>query len=256
MVKAADILTLPDSANTHDHGYHQLVLGLEGQTAFELEGLGQRVSPGMGCVVPSSIAHAFCGVGNNSILVINLASNQSVSREERERINRLFDQAAYFDMNSHLQVLANAVSREIRQYPNDPMLARACSNMLICTLGNHIATRTPTRKPGLLDLDLINEYIQLNMQRKISVAHLAGIACLSNSQFHELFKRQAGMTPHQFLLIKRLTAARTLLEQGYSVSHATEQCGFANQSAFTHAFRRQFGETPARYRQQTAFQTS
>jgi AraC-like DNA-binding protein len=192
-------------------------------------------------------------MGRNSILVINLTASQSVSREERERINRLFDQAAYFDMNSHLQVLANAVSREIRQFPDDPILARACSNMLICTLGNHLAFKPATRKPGLLDLDLINEYIQLNMQRKISVAHLAGVACLSSSQFHELFKRQAGMTPHQYLLIKRLTAARALLEQGYSVSHATEQCGFANQSAFTHAFRRHFGDTPARFRQQAAF---
>ncbi len=36
MVKTADILTLPDSANTHDHSHHQLVLGLEGDTAFEL----------------------------------------------------------------------------------------------------------------------------------------------------------------------------------------------------------------------------
>ncbi len=253
MVKAADILTLPDSAHSHDHSYHQLVLGLEGQTAFELEGLGQRVSPGMGCLVPSSTAHAFCGIGRNSILVINLACSQSVSRDERERINRLFDQAAYFDMNSHLQVLANAVSREIQQFPNDPMLAKACSNMLMCTLGNHLAVRAPTRKPGLLDLKLINEYIQLNMQRKISVAHLAGIACLSSSQFHELFKRQAGVTPHQYLLVRRLQAARSLLEQGYSVSHATEQCGFANQSAFTHAFRRQFDDTPARFRQRTAF---
>lgn len=256
MVKTADILTLPDSANTHDHSHHQLVLGLEGDTAFELEGLGQRVGPGNGCLVPASTAHAFCGIGRNSILVLNLASGTSSPREERERINRLFDQASYFDMNSHLQVLANAVSREIRQFPDDAMLAQACSNLLLCSLGNHLTRKVPARKPGLLDLALIDEFIELNLQRKISVAHLAGVACLSSSQFHELFKRQTGVTPHQYLLEKRLTTAHTLLEEGHPVSRVIEHCGFANQSAFTHAFRRRFGTTPARFRQQSALETA
>ncbi|MFC6670208.1 AraC family transcriptional regulator [Marinobacterium aestuariivivens] len=252
MVKTADILTLPDSAHTHDHNYHQLVLGLEGDTAFELEGLGQRVGPGTGCLVPSSTAHAFCGIGRNSILVVNLAMKPAGNREERERINRLFDQASYFDMSSHLQVLASAVSREIRQFPDDPMLAQACSNMLLCTLGNHLSLKQPCRKPGMIDLELIDDFIRVNLQRKISVAHLASLACLSSSQFHELFKRQTGMTPHQHLLEKRLSAAHDLLEQGHPVARVIELCGFANQSAFTHAFRRRFGITPARYRQQAA----
>ncbi len=252
MLKTADILTLPDSASTHDHSHHQLVLGLEGNTAFELEGLGQRVGPGNGCLVPASTAHAFCGIGSNSILVLNLTSGVVASRDERERLDRLFDQASYFDMNSHLQVLANAVSREIRQFPDDSMLARSCSNLLLCSLGNHLARKVPARKPGMLDMALIDEFIELNLQRKISVAHLAGVACLSSSQFHDLFKRQTGMTPHQYLLEKRLTCAHSLLEQGYPVSRVIDHCGFANQSAFTHAFRRRFEITPARFRQQAA----
>ncbi|NVK41822.1 MAG: helix-turn-helix transcriptional regulator [Oceanospirillaceae bacterium] len=255
MIKTADVLSLPDSANTHDHSHHQLILGLEGDTAFELEGLGQRVGPGNGCLVPASTAHAFCGIGLNRILVLNLATH-TASRDERERMNRLFDQASYFDVNSHLQVLASAVSREIRQFPDDPMLARASSNLLLCSLGNHLSRKTPARQPGRLDMRLIDEFIELNLHRKISVAHLAGVACLSSSQFHELFKRQTGITPHQYLLEKRLGCAHGLLEQGYPVARVIDLCGFANQSAFTHAFRRRFGIPPARFRQQSALDSA
>lgn len=251
MVKTAEIMSLPDNANTHDHDYHQLVLGLYGDTDFDIAGLGQHVRAGSGCLVPSTTDHAFAGIGNNQIMVVNLPYNLHYSPQEKELISRLFDSASYFSMSSQLQVLASALSRELQHYPDDSLLARACGNTLLCAL-QHQLELPPSRLPGQIDMELIDDYIRLNLHRKISVSQLAGLACLSSSQFHELFKRQTGITPHQYLLEQRLRAARHYLEQGKALSHVSERCGFSSQSAFTHNFKRRYGCTPARFKRQNS----
>ncbi len=253
MVKTADIFSLPSDASTHHHDYHQLVLALEGTTAFDIAGLGQQVRAGSGCVVPSTTAHAFAGIGSNRIMVVNLPVQHGCSGEERERIERLFGRAIYFSMNSHLQVLTNALGMELQNHPEDSLLARACGNTLLCALQHHLDLPVRQRTPGIIDMAAIDEYIRLHLHQKISVGRLAGLACLSSSQFHELFKRQTGMTPHQYLLEQRLLSARVRLEEGKSLVQVAELCGFSSQSAFTHAFKRRFDITPARHRRAHTF---
>ncbi|MCV6589570.1 MAG: AraC family transcriptional regulator [Marinobacterium sp.] len=249
MVTTAEVMSLPGDATTHDHEYHQLVLGLYGHTDFDISGLGQHVTAGGGCLVPSTTDHAFVGLGNNQIMVVNLPWNLHYSDQEYELINRLFDQASYFHMSSQLQVLAGALSRELQQHPQDSLLARACANTLLCSLQHQLALPAP-RVSGQIDMTLIDDYIQLHLHRRISVAQLAGLACLSQSQFHERFRQQNGATPHQYLLEQRLRKASHYLEQGRPLAQISERCGFSSQSAFTHAFRRRFDTTPARYRRQ------
>ncbi len=253
MVKTADILSLPDDADTHDHDYHQLVLAIEGNTSFDIEGLGQQVRAGSGCVVPSTTNHAFAGVGDNRIMVVNLPVQHNYTGDERELVERIFDHATYFSMDSRLQVLTNALSMELQSHPEDSLLARACGNTLLCALQHHLHVPQRRRVPGSIDMAAINEYIRLNLSHKVSVAHLAGLACLSSSQFHELFKRQIGMTPHQYLVEQRLLAAKEMLEQGKSLVQITDLCGFSSQSALTHAFKQRFDITPARYRRSQRF---
>jgi len=247
MVTSAEIMSLPGDATTHDHDYHQLVLGMYGDTDFNIAGLGQNVTAGAGCLVPSTIDHAFAGLGNNQIMVVNLPWNLRTHEAEYELIGRLFDRASYFNMSSQLQVLASALGRELQQYPGDSLLARACGSTLLCAL-QHQLELPAQRVSGQIDMELIDDYIRLHLHRKISVGQLAGLACLSLSQFHERFKRQNGVTPHQYLLEQRLLRARHYLEQGRALAQISERCGFSSQSALTNAFRKRFGDTPARYR--------
>lgn len=247
MVTSAEIMSLPGDAHTHDHEYHQLVLGLYGDTDFNIAGLGQHITAGGGCLVPSTTDHAFAGLGSNQIMVVNLPWNLHYSQQEYELISRLFDNASYFNMSSQLQILAGALGRELKHYPQDDLLARACGNTLLCAL-QHQLDIPAQRVPGQIDMDLIDDYIRLHLHRKISVGQLAGLACLSQSQFHELFKRQNNMTPHQYLLEQRLRRARHYLEQGRALSQISDRCGFSSQSALTNAFKRRYGTTPARFR--------
>ncbi|HHK2212120.1 TPA: AraC family transcriptional regulator [Pseudomonas aeruginosa] len=103
----------------------------------------------------------------------------------------------------------------------------------------------PLAASGPLDLERLDAHIVRNLARRITVAELAQVACLSPSHFHAQFKDSVGLTPHQYLLKVRLDcAARLLRESRLPLVRIAEECGFSSQSALTTAMRRYLGLTP------------
>jgi AraC-like DNA-binding protein len=62
------------------------------------------------------------------------------------------------------------------------------------------------------------------------------------------FRREAGATPHSYLVNRRALAARALLRSGATPSDAAVAVGFFDQSHLTRAFKARFGVTPGAYR--------
>ena len=81
-----------------------------------------------------------------------------------------------------------------------------------------------------------------------TLAELAVLSGVSRFQLLRGFARETGVTPHAYLLQRRVRLARQLLIAGRALAEAALEAGFADQSHMTRAFRRQFGITPARYR--------
>ena len=82
-------------------------------------------------------------------------------------------------------------------------------------------------------------------------ATLAELAALSNvSRFQLLrgFAREVGITPHAYVVQRRVQLVRELLAKGETPAGAAMRAGFADQSHMTRAFVRQLGITPSRYR--------
>lgn len=78
-----------------------------------------------------------------------------------------------------------------------------------------------------------------------TVARLAGIAGMSRAAFSAEFTRRLGQPPLSYLRTWRLTLARTALMRGDpTIASIANRVGYTSQSAFTHAFRREFGYTP------------
>lgn len=249
----SDVISLPDVADTHDHDYHQLVVVLDGKTDFEIDSTGgQKLQSGAGCIVPSAEGHQFVGLGDNRIMVVNLPvpTQKAITDEEYEIVSRLFDQAAYFELNPRLQVLASALSGEMQQYPDDPMLARACGNTLLSAIRHQLNHKQVRVRGDQLDIDKLDQFIELNLSRRVQISQLANFCFLSVSQFHERFKERTGMTPHQYLIRKRLERAQLLLREGHPPIQVAEMCGFSSQSAMTSVFSQTLGITPLKYQKQ------
>ncbi|HEV7344446.1 MAG TPA: AraC family transcriptional regulator [Devosia sp.] len=84
-----------------------------------------------------------------------------------------------------------------------------------------------------------------------TVAELAREAALSRSGFHERFQGAVGMAPMEYLTTWRLAVAKDLLrKREASVGEIARQVGYRSASAFSVAFMREVGVSPARYARQ------
>ena len=81
-----------------------------------------------------------------------------------------------------------------------------------------------------------------------SLAELAKLSGVSRFQLLRGFAREVGITPHAYLIQRRVRLVQTLLAKGQAAASAAALAGFADQSHMTRAFSRQLGVTPARYR--------
>lgn len=248
--KPSELITLPSYMNCHDHSYSQVVIGLKGLVEFDIAGYGNRIGPGLGCVVSAGSDHAFGGVLDRSdILVLNLPKPANHDPIVLQKINELSQADVYFSLDSPLQNLIQLLVGEMRLQPNDVLLSRACNDTLMALLQRHITALHTSRPETRLDIAVIDAYIERHIGRSISVVQLAGSVFLSESQFHALFKQQTGMTPHQYVLNKRIDHAKRLIDQGgYTLGQVAEFCGFSGQSTFTHSFSRALGISPSQYK--------
>jgi AraC family transcriptional regulator len=83
-----------------------------------------------------------------------------------------------------------------------------------------------------------------------TVAELASECGLSAGYFSRAFRQTTGVTPHQWLIRKRIERARQLLlGNGLGLADIALVCGFVDQSHFTRVFAKLEGDSPGRWRQ-------
>jgi AraC family transcriptional regulator len=99
---------------------------------------------------------------------------------------------------------------------------------------------------------VINEavdYIEGNIGEKLSLGVLSQRFRISDFHFNRMFKTVAGITMKQYILGRKLTKALALLsETNQSVIGIAMDLGFEYPEVFSRSFKKQFGISPAQYR--------
>lgn len=91
------------------------------------------------------------------------------------------------------------------------------------------------------------QYLSDHVQQPFSLLQMAQALSVDRFHLEKNFKKEVGITPYRYLLIKRLNLARTLLSQGCSVDEACAGAGFNDYSNFIRTFKKHTGTTPAAY---------
>lgn len=138
-----------------------------------------------------------------------------------------------------------------RRPGRDVILAHLLEVLLIEALRSTAGTgASPGLLRGLADERLAAAIRRMHedMTANWTVAQLAKEAALSRSAFFERFSRAVGVAPMAYLLRWRMAWAKHLLrrERG-GVAEVARQVGYGSASAFSVAFSRHVGLSPARY---------
>jgi AraC family transcriptional regulator len=102
---------------------------------------------------------------------------------------------------------------------------------------------TPSR------LAAIRDYVEANLASDLSLAGIAGAVGLRPHRLARDFRDGIGVPLHQYVIDRRVERAAALLRRSdLPIAAIAIDCGFADQSHLTNAFRRRVGVTPAAYR--------
>jgi AraC family transcriptional regulator len=104
---------------------------------------------------------------------------------------------------------------------------------------------------GLLSWQIrrIYDYVDAHITARLTVPELGSVVHLSEGHFSRCFKRTVGLTPHAFVLHRRLQlAARLMLESSAALADIAVRSGFTDQAHLCNQFKRAVGESPAEWR--------
>ncbi len=96
----------------------------------------------------------------------------------------------------------------------------------------------------------VEKYIQNNLCHAITLSDISKAIGYNEFYIIRVFKKKFGLTPHAFLINKRIEKARQELTQNRDINLSQLSCdvGFYDQSHFCKVFKRVFAKTPNNYK--------
>ena len=91
----------------------------------------------------------------------------------------------------------------------------------------------------------IIEYIGNNLSKDLSIDLLADHFYMSKYHMMRTFKNETGYSIHQYISEKRILLARSYIMGGMPATNACIECGFRDYSSFSRAFKNQLGIMPS-----------
>jgi AraC family transcriptional regulator len=138
--------------------------------------------------------------------------------------------------------------------PGGRLAAEALATVLAVQLLRQVlAPRQPAHgRDGALPggkLRAVVDYIEAHLDTGLTLAQMAAAAHLSAYHFARQFKAATGVPPHQYVIARRVARAQPLLhpDRDLALAEIAARVGFADQSQFSHHFKRVVGVTPRQF---------
>lgn len=251
------------------HPFHQIVLGVDGAMEMAVDGVGHRIDARHAWLIPAGARHEYAGLGENRQLVLDVPCaslalperlfSRSVPLTMNDALARMVHEAAGYAARANADAAAGN-GRHLAGRGEDPSdlddatraghsarrLAWETAARLAALLGDSMGIEAPASG---LDYARIDKWLRAHLSEPLRVADLATHCGFGERRFHQLFDEAFGTTPHRYLQGLRLDTALMLLCDGrLTLTDIALTVGFADQSAFTHAFTRRFGLAPGQWR--------
>ncbi|MDA3923666.1 MAG: AraC family transcriptional regulator [Kiritimatiellae bacterium] len=228
-----------------------------GHQPYDINGQHFTLLGGEGTVIPPDMPHSSDGhpsyPGKRIWLQLQLPQNPDIpwlglSPAEAQPLLEMLQGSTHLfcskwpaDFSQRINALFCLFDR-----PASPVRTAAIRTSLLAILLDLLdLTVTTPSKPNQDRIRKATDWVEKELNNPITLEQLSAIAGLSLSNFKRVFKEVAGITPHAYILRRRIDHAQELLrKRGGSVTEIAFACGFSSSQYFATAFKRITGMTP------------
>ncbi|MFY0310472.1 helix-turn-helix domain-containing protein [Leisingera sp. D0M16] len=141
------------------------------------------------------------------------------------------------------------------EHPVSDLFLDDATNMILTSLfhrrGAINSSESPVNPLTSIEVQKVAQLVDDRLEENLTIASLASITSLSDFHFARAFKAATGQSPHQFVLSRRITRAKDLLENSrLPLAQVAVSVGFSSQSHMTDVFRKKVGTTPGQLRRE------
>lgn len=244
----------PEGCPVHIHEEIELFYFIQGNCTYMVEGNEYDLQPGDVLLMRPSESHKLCVLSDVPFerIVISLPLDllkrfdpdgkllPPVFDRPLGRLNRYrkqdFDTPLYEQCFESLSV-------------NSPLGVELDSMPKILTILSEIykvftaSAEVPVQENDKIAVKIIS-YVNMHIFENISLNEISEKFFISQSQLSRIFRQATGTSVWEYILIKRLIAARDRIRSGMPAGTVCNYCGFKDYSCFYRQYRARFGVSP------------
>ncbi len=243
---AEDISSWPLYDNFCGAPFYRLYLPLKG--AFRIFSLENSITirPDSFYLIPDTVPLKFLGMEQSSHYWIHFVSKQLHKLPFYDPLEMPKDSIP--DVRNRIERIL-AMCREADRSIASLLEAKCELERLLIPFLEKLALSGPDPAQPRKQLFELVDYIDLNLERRLTVAELAKQANLNSAMLTSLFVGHFGIPPKQYITTRRLYQAKLLLLQSnLPIKEIAWRCGWKDEYFFFRIFRKHVGITPNSYR--------
>ncbi|MBQ4110820.1 MAG: helix-turn-helix domain-containing protein [Clostridia bacterium] len=228
----------------HSHEFCEINIVINGSGGHYIEKMSMTVNAGDVFVIPSGIEHGY--FSENSLNVYHILVKDEFFRRYREELDEIKGYKMMFDIEPFVRQTAGETQflhldyDELKKVENDIhkiieldinreyVYQNVLTLGFICNLCERLSKRMSKfkTKPNR-EIMCVMEYIQNNLEEKLTVGMLSQFAGMSESTLNRQFKKTLKITPIEYVINCRIDKAKMLIEENnHSKSEIAQMCGF------------------------------
>lgn len=227
----------------HQHACYEIVYYFHGNGSTQIGSTGHRFKSNHFAVISPHTLHDERHSAESKLVFLGFLSDKL----PLSSVNSVFP-------DDERQTIAQYMLRMKHEYTVRPDGYSDVLDLMVGELTTQLLRISGVRqfsKPNQDNLKYIVNYMDEHYRQKITVEMLADMSGYSYDRFRHLFKEKFDVSPHNYLLLRRLEYAKMLLlHSTMTVSEIALESGFVNNSQFCTIFKRETGLTPKTFRKQ------
>ena len=251
--------------SVHTHEFIEIVYVLSGEMVHEIDGCRYNTARGDMLFMNYGCTHAFSSESTytyvnilfspelmadavittqNAFSVLSLSAFNEMRSAQDSGCVRFFGKE-----RDEIETLIFSMLEEYeeKQTSWETVLGNLLTNLIIKMLRKTELGIGKSEMDGIWQS--LSEYIDQNLDSRLTLAALAKKCFYNPSYFSRIFKEKFGVSLTEYITRKRLSHAIMLLsESELSVEEIGECVGFPDKNSLYHAFSRYLGTTPGEYR--------
>ncbi|MBO7368706.1 MAG: AraC family transcriptional regulator [Clostridia bacterium] len=228
------------NVSVHSHDEWEVIYCTSGQGEYVInESEIIKYKAGDAIAIPPHVRHQNRSDEGFSNIYLNIAdatipykSVKKISDEQEQQIYRTFSEA-FFYFNADMK--------------NKELVLAALGMLIVSYLIVYVGKNETSEVVEEIKKAILKNFADVNFRLDVYMKTLP----FSYEYLRKLFKKETGVTPHEYLMRTRMNAAQLLLSGSsrfnYSINETSEMCGFSEPLYFSRVFKKRIGVSPSQF---------